>query len=399
MPDYKYLIIGGGMTGDAALHGIREVDAQGSIGVIGSGTHRPYDRPPLSKALWKGKPLEVIWRKDDVPGATFRLGRTVRSLDPRKKQVVDDEGAVYSYDRLLLATGSTPRHLPFGGDQIIYYRTLDDYQRLRLLVEKGQRFAVIGGGFIGSEIAAALAMNGKHVVMVFPGEAIGSNMFPADLAKFLNDFYREKGVEVLPGHDVTAMEMRGGKSVLKIRSRESKAEREVVVDGVVAGIGVEPNVALAEAVGLTLDDGIRVDASLRTSQPDIFAAGDVARFHNPALDKWLRVEHEDNANSMGRAAAARWRARRKRIAICPRFIPTSSISAMKRSAKPICASKPSPTGSNRTAKASCTTCALAACAASCYGTSGNKSTPLAISLPSPDPSSSPTLKGVCRLKT
>ena len=153
---------------------------------------------------------------------TFHFGRTARHLDPQAKRVTDDQGTVYTFHKLLLATGSTPRRLPFGGEQIIYFRTLDDYQRLRALTEKGRRFAVIGGGFIGSEIAAALAMNGKEVVMIFPDEAIGSRMFPPDLAKSVNDFYRQKGVEVFVGEVVAGMETREGKQVLKIPKRSNK---------------------------------------------------------------------------------------------------------------------------------------------------------------------------------
>ena len=117
MPQYTYLIIGGGMTGDAALHGIRKVDRSGSIGLIGSEAQPPYDRPPLSKALWKGKPLESIWRKDDKQGVTFHFERTAQKLDPQTKRVIDDQGTVYTYEKLLLATGSTPRRLPFGDSQ------------------------------------------------------------------------------------------------------------------------------------------------------------------------------------------------------------------------------------------------------------------------------------------
>ena len=299
MPDYKYLIIGGGMTGDAAAHGIRAVDRVGSIGLIGAESHRPYNRPPLSKTLWKGKPLESIWRKADIQGATFHLGRTAQTLDPQNKRVTDDQGTIYNFDKLLLATGSTPRRLPFGGDQIIYFRTLDDYQRLYGLAEHSRRFAVIGGGFIGSEIAAALAMNGQKVVMIFPGETIGGRIFPPNLGRFLNDFYREKGIEVSTGCVVDGIDTRQGKVVVKFHDANDNSEHEVIVDGVVAGIGVEPNVKLAQTAELKVNNGIRVDHSLRTSQPDIFAAGDVASFHNPALDQWLRVEHEDNANTMG----------------------------------------------------------------------------------------------------
>jgi 3-phenylpropionate/trans-cinnamate dioxygenase ferredoxin reductase subunit len=302
MPNYTYLIVGGGMAGDAALHGIREVDRAGSIGLIGAEAYRPYNRPPLSKGLWKGKPLESIWRQTESQGVTRHLGRTAQHLDPLNKRVTDVQGTVYGYDKLLLATGGSPRRLPFGGEQIIYFRTLDDYEHLRALTAEAQRFAVIGGGFIGSEVAAALAMNGKAVVMAFPAEGIGSRMFPPDLARFLNDFYRQKGIEVLPGELAAGLEMRAGRSILKVRDTLAQDEREVVADCVVAGIGIQPNVELAQAAGLEVEDGIRVDASLRTSQPDIYAAGDVANFYNSALDRRLRVEHEDNANTMGRLA-------------------------------------------------------------------------------------------------
>ena len=263
MPHYTYLIVGGGMTADAALGGIREEDPNGSIGLIGAESHPSYDRPPLSKGLWKGKSLESIWRKSNSHGVTLHLGRQARRLDPPNKRVTDDQGTVYTFDKLLLATGGTPRRLPFGDDHIIYFRTLDDYERVRALTAQGQKFAVIGGGFIGSEIAAALTMNGKNVAMAFPGDGIGSHMFPADLSKFLNDYYQKKGVEVLPAARVTGWEVRQGKPVLKTES--AQGDREVSADAVIAGIGIQPNVNLAKAAGLEVDNGIHVDCNLRTS--------------------------------------------------------------------------------------------------------------------------------------
>ncbi len=302
MPSYTYLIVGGGMTADAAASGIRDVDQDGSIGILSTEPVPPYNRPPLSKGLWKGKPLSSIWRKTESLGVTFHLGRTVRQLDPQHKAITDDEGTTYTFGKLLLATGGTPRRLAFGADEIIYFRTQADYQRLRALAEQRSRFAVIGGGFIGSEIAAALAINGKQVVMVFPDEGIGSRMFPADLVKFLNDYYRQQGVEIASGGLVAGMEIRGEEFALTIHDAQTKSERVIVVDGVVAGIGILPNVKFAEAAGLKVENGIWVDSSLRTSHPDIYAAGDVANFLNPALGRRLRVEHEDNANTMGRMA-------------------------------------------------------------------------------------------------
>jgi NADPH-dependent 2,4-dienoyl-CoA reductase/sulfur reductase-like enzyme len=211
-------------------------------------------------------------------------------------------GTVYTYDRLLLATGGTPRKLPFGGDTIIYFRTLADYRRLRSLAERGRRCAVIGGGFIGSEIAAALALQGQDVIMLFLEEGIGARVFPADHAHFLNDFYREHGITVAPEETVTGLESRGGRQLLRVRHVRTGAEREVVADVVIAGLGIIPNTTLAERAGLTVANGIGVDEFLRTSAPDIYAAGDVANFANLALGQRLRVEHEDNANTMGRLA-------------------------------------------------------------------------------------------------
>lgn len=314
MPEFKYLIIGGGMTADAVVQGIREIDSIGSIGLISSESDPPYDRPPLTKGLWKDKTYDSIWRNAAKKDAQLHLGRTVKSLDPKQKQVTDDQGTVYSYEKLLLATGGTPRLLPFGGEQIIYYRTAADYRRLRALTEKGKRFAVIGGGFIGSEIAAALAMNGKKVTMLFPGPSIGNRIYPRALAQFLNDYYQQKGVTVLPGETANALEERGPELVLK-----TKSSREVAADGVIAGLGIEPSTALAASAGLTVENGIVVDPFLQTSAPNIFAAGDVAAFHNPALNQRLRVEHEDNANTMGKLAGRNMAGQRERYDHLPFF--------------------------------------------------------------------------------
>ena len=294
MTHYKYLIIGGGMTADAAVRGIRQLDGEGSIGLVGEEPYPPYDRPPLSKGLWRGNSIEDIWRNIQEQGVEVHLGFRAQVLEPRNRRLTDERGEVYTFEKLLLATGGRPRRLPFGEDRIIYFRTLEDYRKLRTLAEQGRRFAVIGGGFIGSEIAAALAMNGKEVVMLFPKEAIGAQAFPADLARFLNGFYREKGVEVLAGETVSGLETHTER--LDVRT---SGGQEVTVDGVVAGIGIEPDVRLAEGAGLEVGDGIVVDEFLRTSSPDVYAAGDVANFYNPDLDKRLRVEHEDNANTMG----------------------------------------------------------------------------------------------------
>jgi len=297
MPSYHYLIIGGGMAADAAARGIRELDAHGSIGIISAEADPPYARPPLSKALWKGDPLDSVWRKTSEAGVTLHLGRRAVTLDHQDRHVVDDEGVVYRYQRLLLATGGTPRRLPFGGDDIIYFRTLSDYRRLRAVAGEGKRVAVIGGGFIGSEVAAALALQGTAVTMLFPEDGICARVFPPELSRFLVQYYRDKGVDVHTGASVTGVRKDGGHLVV-----ESRGAAPLTVDAVVAGIGIVPDTELATMAGLAVDNGIVVDARLRTTDPDIFAAGDVARFHAPALGTSIRVEHEDNAVTMGHAA-------------------------------------------------------------------------------------------------
>lgn len=302
MPHYNYLIIGGGMTADAAIRGIREIDTDGSVGLIGAETHPPYNRPPLSKGLWKGKPVDRIWRKTTERNVGLHLGRTAKTLDLAARRVDDDQGTSYTFDKLLLATGGTPRRFPFGGDDIVYFRTLDDYQRLRALSEEKQRFAVIGGGFIGSEIAAALAMNGKEVLMAFPDDGIGARLFPSDLSLFLNDYYRQQGVEVLPGQQVTDLRRANDRLLLTICDGKTSNERTISVDAAVAGIGIVPNIELAKAAGIPVEDGILTNEVLQAGMPHVYAAGDVANFFNPALGTRLRVEHEDNANTMGRHA-------------------------------------------------------------------------------------------------
>ena len=297
MADYQYLIIGGGMTADAAATGIREVDPVGTIGMISADRHPPYNRPPLSKGLWKGEAVESIWRGTEARGVKLHLGRRVVGIHAHAKSVTDDRGSVHTFQKLLLATGGDPRRLPLESVQVIYFRTFDDYRRLHALAEHPVRFAVIGGGFIGSEIAAALRIQGRDVIMLVPEGGLGSRVFPVDLSQFLVDHYRAKGVEMRMGERMVGLDPRGGKVAVR-----TTTGTEFVVDVVVAGLGILPNVALAEEAGLQVENGVVVDECLRTSHPDIYAAGDVANFFNPALGKHIRVEHEDNANTMGHQA-------------------------------------------------------------------------------------------------
>ena len=297
MAAYRYLIVGGGMTADAAAHGIRELDRDGTIGLVSAESDPPYNRPPLTKGLWKGEALESIWRKTGDAAIDLHLGRRVTTLDLPARTVVDDRGDQHSYEKLLLATGAVPRRLPFGGDSVIYYRGLADYRRVRQVVDRGGTVVVIGGGFIGSEIAAGLAMNGCKVTMLFPEDGIGARIFPADLAKFLVGYYRDQGVAAKPGEQVA--EIKGSDTGAVVSTKSGSTFN---ADAVIAGVGVIPDTDIAKVAGLAVEDGIIVDEHLRTSMPDVYAAGDVARFMSPQLGRRMRVEHEDNALTMGRAA-------------------------------------------------------------------------------------------------
>lgn len=298
MKSYKYIIVGGGMAGDAAVQGIREVDREGSIALIGAESYPPYIRPPLTKGLWFGKKkLEDIWRQTAKHNVELILGQRIVGLDPNIKTLTDDKGEKYQYDRLLLATGGAPRELPYGQGLIRYYRQLDDYQAVRQQADKGGHFAVIGGGFVGSELAAALAMQKQQVTLIFPGDGICGNIFPPKMASFLNDYFREKGVDVWNGEEVTDVSAGGNGAKLT-----TKRGRELQADYVVAGLGITPNVELAEQAGLHVENGIQVSEDLRTSRGDIYAAGDVANFSNPLLGGRMRVEHEDNTTTMGKLA-------------------------------------------------------------------------------------------------
>ena len=297
MTHYPYVIVGGGMTADAAARALRETDPSGAVCLISAERHPPYARPPLSKGLWKGEPESGIWRGTESAGVALRLSRRITGIDTQRRTVTDERGDAVTYGKLLLATGGTPRRLPLESEQMIYFRTYDDYRRLRALANERLRFAVLGGGFIGSEIAAALRMAGRDVVMLVPEDGLGARVFPADLSHALVDYYREQGVEVRTGEGLASLTPRGGKVVLR-----TTGGQDVPVDVVVAGLGIQPNVVLAEQAGLRVENGIVVDEGLQTSVPGIYAAGDVANFFNPALGARMRVEHEDNANTMGAAA-------------------------------------------------------------------------------------------------
>lgn len=301
---YAYVIIGGGAAGAAAVAGIRECDPDGSILLIGAEKHPPYERPPLSKQLWFGKAkLEDIHLHDqayyDSRKTTLLLGTEVTRVDPAAKVVGTVNGASIGYDKLLLATGVAPRRLSIPGgelDGICYFRTLDDYVWLRQRAAQAKSALVIGGGFIGSELAAALNVT-QEVTWIFPSETLCSRVFPRALGQAMHRQYQQRGVLILNGRTPLAIERRGAGFVTQVSGGDA-----IDSDLVVVGIGTVPAVGLARDAGLEVGDGVVVNEYLQTSHPEIYAAGDNAFFPYAALEKRMRIEHWDNALAQGRQA-------------------------------------------------------------------------------------------------
>lgn len=304
MPDRSltYIVVGTGLAAASSIEGIREHDRSGSILLIGAEPDLPYERPPLSKQLWAGgQQVEDIFLHDRAfysqHGVELRLGAEVVALDPAARRLRDAHGTTYQYEKLLLATGGTPRRLKItGGDLqgLSYFRTLGDYRRLRHDATKGKSALVVGGGFIGSEIAAALCINGVEVNMIFPGQYLVSRVFPESLGRALTEHYRTKGINVMDG-DVPISMQRDG---TKYRTR-TRSGREILSDLIVVGIGITPNIALPASAGLETGNGVVVNEYLQTSNPDIYAAGDIAFFPEHILGP-RRIEHWDNALNQGK---------------------------------------------------------------------------------------------------
>lgn len=287
------------MTASAAIGGIRRNDKTGAIGLFSSDRYPPYNRPPLSKKLWIDERLEDIWCRSDFAslGVTEHLTTSITHLDPNTHSVEDDKGGTWTYGKLLLATGGSPRRLSDQDPGVVYFRNLDDYLKVYQATKNDAHVVIVGAGFIGSELAAVLSMRGVRVTMVFPETHLLASRFPRDLTKYLEQVYQQHGVQLLAGHKVTDVERRGGQSVLTFGDGTS-----LTGDLVVAGIGLKPNTELADKAGIEIGDGILVNAQLQTSVGDIFAAGDVASFRLPHLSHRLRLEHEDNAMVQGRMA-------------------------------------------------------------------------------------------------
>ena len=300
-----YVIVGANTAGGAAAETLRREGFEGRVVLIGAEPDRPYERPPLSKEYLRGemeKPKlymkpEEFYAKHEIE---LVLGTVVTAVDPGAHEVTLDGGETLRYDRLLLATGGCVRRLPVEGadlDGVYYLRDVADSERIAAELQEGRRVTVIGGGFIGSEVAASAREKGLEVTLIEMEEAPLARVLGAQIGRAYADLHRDHGVDVMLGAKVERLQGDG-----RVRRAVTTAG-DVECDFAVAGVGIEPAVGLAEAAGIAVENGIVVDEHCRTSAPDVYAAGDAANWKSPLLGKRLRVEHWVNARSQGASAA------------------------------------------------------------------------------------------------
>lgn len=302
-----FVIVGASLAGAKAAEALREEGFGGQVVLIGEERHYPYERPPLSKDYLQGNAeRDAIFVHEDgwyaEHSVDLRLSTAVTAIDRARREVTLASGEGIGYDKLLLATGAMPRPLPVPGasaEGVLYLRSVDDSERIREILPSASRVAIVGAGWIGLEVAAAARIAGAEVMIL---EAAGLPLLRVlgpEAATVFADLHREHGVDFRFAASVVEILVSGGRAS-GVRLADGT---EVGADAVVIGIGVAPAVQLAEAAGLEVRDGVVTDAALRTSDPDIYAAGDVARAFHPMLGTHIRVEHWANALNQPAAAA------------------------------------------------------------------------------------------------
>jgi 3-phenylpropionate/trans-cinnamate dioxygenase ferredoxin reductase subunit len=300
-----YVIVGAALTGAKAAETLREEGYDGRVLLLGNEPDLPYERPPLSKDYLRGeaeREAAYVHPESFYEEQSIELRREVdvTGLDIEAGQLLI-EGERVEFSRLLLATGAEPRRLPVPGadlDGVLYLRSFADSDVLRERIEASSRVAVIGAGWIGAEVAASARQKGLEVTLIEQLDVPLERVLGREVGEVYGAIHRDQGVELVTGTAVEAIE--GSGRAERVRLAGGKT---VDCDFVVVGIGVTPRVALAEAAGLEIGDGIEVDERLRTSNPAIFAAGDVASAWHPFFEQRLRVEHWHNALEQGPAAA------------------------------------------------------------------------------------------------
>ena len=302
----RIVVVGGGLAGAKAVEALRERGYDGSLVLVGDEADLPYERPPLSKGYLQGEQAftdavvhpEQWYAEHEVE---LRRGVAAMALDRAARQVELADGGTLGYDRLLLATGAVPRRLSLpGGEAAHYLRTHHDSDTLRAALRPGARVVVIGGGWIGLEVAAAARRADAAVTLVESAELPLLGVLGPQMARVFADLHREHGVELRLGARLEEIRVDGAGTATGVRL----ADGELDADLVVAGVGVAPEDSLARAAGLAVDDGVLVDAALRTDDPAVFACGDVANHAHPVLGRRVRVEHWASALNQPAVAAA-----------------------------------------------------------------------------------------------
>jgi 3-phenylpropionate/trans-cinnamate dioxygenase ferredoxin reductase subunit len=306
MSKQSFVIVGASLAGAKAAQELRDRGFDGDIILIGAEPDRPYERPPLSKDYLRGESdRQKVFVHDEGFYAQQHIelltGRRATEIDPDTSQVRLDDGRSVRYDKLLLTTGAEPRTLSVPGselDGILYLRTVADSDALRERLETGARVAVVGAGWIGSEVAASARQKGLDVTLIDPLALPNERIFGEEIGSFYRDVHAQHGVHLALGEGVEAFEGDG-----KVSGVRTSSGRVVECDFAVVGIGVAPRAQLAAGAGLEIDNGIAVDEKLQTSAPNVFAAGDVANAWHPFYKRRIRVEHWANALNQGPAAA------------------------------------------------------------------------------------------------
>jgi 3-phenylpropionate/trans-cinnamate dioxygenase ferredoxin reductase component len=305
--DASYVIVGASLGGAKAAEALRAEGFDGPLIMIGSENELPYERPPLSKAYLLGKAERdsiFVHPRDWYADANIdlRTGATVTGVDRAAHQVALADGSRVGYAKLLLTTGSSPRHLDVAGhelDGVLHLRTVGDSERIKAAIAEASRVAVVGAGWIGLEVTAAAREAGVGATVVETAELPLLRVLGAEVAEVFADLHRQHEVDFRFGAQVAEITGSGGR-VNGVRLDDGS---QVEADAVIVAVGITPNVQLAEAAGIDVADGVTVDAALRSSDPDVYAAGDVASAYHPLFDRHIRVEHWANALNQPQAAA------------------------------------------------------------------------------------------------
>jgi 3-phenylpropionate/trans-cinnamate dioxygenase ferredoxin reductase component len=305
MDRYEYIIIGGGIASQRAVDGIRRADKEGSLALISAESHVPYQRPPLSKDYLRGEEgLDEVYLKGEdyyaENSVELMTGARVVALTPGDHSITLADGRHFGYGKLLLSTGGRANSLPLPGADlpgVLTLRTIEDCHAIQELAKEGNKAVVFGASYIGSEVAASLTQMGADVTMVYPGDRLLERLVPESVSDVLQEIYESRGVRIFSG--IVAERLEGSDHL----------ERVVLKDGtvldaglLVMGVGISLNTELAEMAGLELTGpkkAVVVDEELRTSAPDIYAAGDIAAWPDRTFEQRLRVEHWDVARAQG----------------------------------------------------------------------------------------------------